>query len=201
MKSVSAGERYGKLVAINQVESNGNGEIQWLCKCDCGNTHVARQYQLLNGKTKSCGCLRHEIGKQRGLSNKAHGLSYTRIYRIWRGMMSRCYNTSSNRYSNYGAKGIEVCSEWHDLTNFYRWAISSGYSDELSLDRKNVNGNYEPSNCKWSTIREQSVNKRNSVWVEFEGKLQPLIDVAAKTHISYSTLYGRLKRGEPLLKS
>lgn len=200
MKSVCIGERYGKLVALERTTSSSKGEIQLICQCDCGNRHVAKQHELLKGHTKSCGCLRSEVGKKRGLQNTKHGLSSDRIYTIWSRMMDRCYNPSNNRYDDYGGRGVQVCDEWHELTRFHQWALSSGYSDNLSIDRKDVDGNYEPDNCKWSSVHEQSVNKRNSIWVNFNGENLPLTDVSIKTGIPYSTLYGRLKRGDQLIK-
>lgn len=112
---------------------------------------------LKSGRIKSCGCQRYIELSER---NKKHGMAGTRIYRIWRGMISRCKYKTATGYENYGARGISVCKEWEDFERFYLWALENGYSDELTIERKNVDGNYEPGNCEWITWEMQESNKR-----------------------------------------
>lgn len=143
-----SGQKFGKLTAISRAENNDHGRTVWLCKCDCGNEKLILQGALRQGLTKSCGCLRHG---QRG----------TRLYNIWAHMKQRCNDPNSNRYRLYGAKGITVCAEWSsDFMAFHDWARENGYDDSLTIDRINVNGNYEPHNCRWIPASEQSKNRR-----------------------------------------
>ena len=148
------GNRYGKLVVIkraeNRVQPNGNVVAQWLCRCDCGNKKVIASAGLRYGKVKSCGCLW-----------KKHGYSGERLYHIWVNMKQRCYNQHSKDYKNYGLLNVRVCDEWlHDYLLFRKWAYSHGYEDDLTIDRINVYGNYEPDNCRWITNAEQQKNRR-----------------------------------------
>ena len=152
------GQKFGRLTVIERADNTKQGQAKWLCQCDCGRKTVVMGKSLRNGNTKSCGCLQKEtIGYKRTI----HGQTNTRFYRIWCGMKSRCYNKKNPHFHLYGGRGIKVCNEWlKDFQTFYDWAIANGYADNLTLDRINVNGNYEPSNCRWITRKEQNNNKR-----------------------------------------
>lgn len=146
------GKRFGKLVVLERVKRSRKTE--WRCKCDCGNETIVQAANLKNGHIRSCGCMISE-------SNTKHGKWNTRIYRIYHSMKQRCNNPNSAHYEYYGGRGIKVCSEWQDdFQTFYDWAMSHGYSDDLSIDRIDVNGNYEPSNCRWATKTTQSFNRK-----------------------------------------
>lgn len=160
------GQRFGKVVALESTKQRKpNGEVIWKCRCDCGNIFFTGTSTLRYGTTKSCGCARLEKLKANP-PKKKHGGSEDRLYRVWRGMIDRCYYPSSNRYRNYGARGIQICQEWrHDYSAFRTWALNNGYEKDAkrgqcTIDRIDVNGNYEPSNCRWVSMEIQSKNKR-----------------------------------------
>lgn len=140
-----------------------------------------------------------KISKLKGNKNaRKHGLSKTRLHKIWHSMYCRCYYKSTNQYKNYGGKGIRVCEEWKHIegfVNFYNWAISNGYKEALTLDRIDNEKDYCPSNCKWSTSKEQSNHKTNNVFHTFNGKTQTAKQWCDEYKISQTTLNDRLKRG------
>ena len=125
--------------------------------------------------------------------HERHGMIHTRIYTTWHNMRCRCDNPNHKSYKNYGGRGITYCAEWHDFPPFMEWALSHGYNDSLTLDRIDTNGNYEPSNCKWSTPKEQCNNRRNNKKFTFNGETLTLSEWADKLHISRHTLWGRIK--------
>ena len=128
-----------------------------------------------------------------------HGLSKTRLHTIWHSMYCRCNYPSTNGYKNYGGRGIKICKEWTDkengFVNFYNWAINNGYSENLTLDRINIDGDYEPSNCKWETPKNQSNNRRNNVFIEFNGKTKTAKQWCDEYGIIQTTFNDRIKRG------
>lgn len=151
------GRRLGKLVSVTRVGSL-RSHPAWLCKCDCGNEVIVVSTALMSGNTKSCGCSRK--AKRGGYR---HGDCNSRLYHIWCGMLQRCYYKNGKDFKNYGGRGITVCEQWKtNYAEFKKWAESNGYADDLSIDRVDVNGNYEPDNCRWATAEEQANNKRNS---------------------------------------
>ena len=138
-------------------------------------------------------------GKQN--PNYHHGEYKTRLYSIWRGMKKRCYHKTHCDYPRYGGRGIVVCNEWlHDYISFREWSLSNGYSDSLTLDRKDVNGNYEPNNCRWVTKQQQNDNRRNSIRLEHSGQCLTLKEWSQLLDIPVVTLRGRYRRGEPVEK-
>lgn len=157
--------KFGRLLVLYRVENvrtkSGRSMVVWHCKCDCGNEVDVRAQNLKDGNTKSCGCLNSDEVIKR---NTTHGLYYTRLHRIWSGMKQRCYYSKCRSYKDYGGRGITICDEWlNDFKTFYDWAISNGYKEGLTIDRKNNDGNYEPQNCRWITNSEQQKNKRNNI--------------------------------------
>ena len=125
--------------------------------------------------------------------HERHGMIHTRLYTTWRNMRVRCDNPKHKSYKDYGGRGITYCAEWHDFPPFMEWAMSHGYNDSLTLDRIDTNGNYEPSNCKWSTQKEQCNNRRNNKKFTLNGETLTLSEWADKMHISRHTLWGRIK--------
>lgn len=138
----------------------------WLCKCECGETKLVRQDHLVGKLVESCGCYQREVAK--GV-NKTHGMSNSRIYRIWKGLRNRCENENLPQYSDWGGRGIKVCDEWKEFIPFYEWAMANGYNDSLSIDRVDNGGNYCPENCRWSTAQEQALNRRSNSFITHNG--------------------------------
>lgn len=151
-----AGQKFGRLTVIEKSHPK-NKKTFWLCECDCGNTTIVSGQDMKNGRIKSCGCIRKERG-----NHFIHGDSHKRLHNIWSLMFQRCYNPKASGYKNYGGRGISICDEWRKYPVFKDWALANGYADDLTIDRIDNDGNYEPSNCKWSTYKEQAQNKRNT---------------------------------------
>lgn len=164
------GETFGRLTVIsradNYVAPNGKTHVKWLCKCVCGNLITIDICGLTSGKIKSCGCLRHEHLKK---GNVKHGGRYDRLYKVYSNMKNRCYNQNSSDYMYYGGRGIRICDEWlTDYSTFKEWAYSHGYDSKAlkgkcTIDRIDVDGNYEPTNCRWVDMKIQNQNKRNTI--------------------------------------
>ena len=183
------GKRYGKLTVISYEMTNG--KAFWKCKCDCGNETLVAGDKLRSGRTKSCGCIQQAHRKE-GF-HKSHGMTDTRLYYEWCNMKSRCNNLKNIMYKNYGGRGIKVCDEWLDFETYMEWALSHGYTDNLTIERVDVNGNYEPSNCKWITNKEQYLNRTDTHLVTAFGKTQTIKEWSEETGIKYDTIHARLK--------
>lgn len=179
------GQRFGKLTVLRRaVPPRGSSEVWWTCRCDCGNIIDVKRRYLRNGDSKSCGCLRTK-----------HGQYKTRLYRIWRHMHDRCDNTNDTRFKDYGGRGITVCREWDDFSSFMQWAMSHGYTDTLTIDRIDTNGNYEPNNCRWITMAEQQSNKRNNHLITSHGQTMTMAQWSRYTNIPVKTIHKRLSDG------
>lgn len=190
------GQHFTRLEVIERIENGKSGCARWRCKCVCGNYVIATTNQLRRGAVKSCGCYSHDLTKQRNKDNARHGVSRTRLYREWSQMKARCYIESHKSFADYGGRGIKVCDEWLVSDNFFSWALSHGYSDELTIDRIDTNGDYEPSNCRFVTPKEQIRNRRNTVTVEYQGQLITLAELSELSGVPYATMHFRYRQGK-----
>ena len=185
------GKRFHKLTVLSQAPATaGNRAKRWNCKCDCGAETISRSDALKNGRAKSCGCHRAELGGKRMVEmNTTHGMCGTPEYRAWQSMRNRCGDTSD---MNYGGRGITVCDRWHDFDAFY--ADMGSRPEGMTLDRIDVNGNYEPSNCRWADREVQANNTRTNVVIEHDGKTKTVAEWAKHYGIPAWKLYQRLSR-------
>lgn len=188
------GQKFGRALVVSKAESK-NGRRYWNCVCDCGNKFKTLAYHLTSGRTKSCGCYRHEREIE---ANTKHGKRSTRIYRIHHTMKGRCYDKNNPKYKNYGARGIYICDEWlgeNGFINFYNWSMANGYKNDLTIERIDVNKNYCPENCTWIPMGEQAKNKTNNIIIEMNGKKQILSEWCKELNLKYSFVHNRIKQG------
>lgn len=179
-------QKFGRLTALYKLHNNHTKYAVWLCVCDCGNLKEVKSDALRTGNTKSCGCLNIDI-------HSRHKLSRSRIYYIWCHIKARCTNKNNKDYQNYGARGITICDSWTtDFLTFHDWTINNGYQDNLTIDRINVDGNYEPENCRWATLKEQCRNKRNNRNITINGETHCLKEWCEILNLNYNTARTRL---------
>lgn len=167
------------------------------CKCYCGKVFVARKYYIESGRTKSCGCYRSVAIGASNTRRATHGYSTHPLYHTWYEMMNRCYKTESINYAGYGGRGISVCKDWHDVSTFIEFITSTlGPRPEgHELDRIDNDGDYCPSNVKWSTIRQQAQNRRSNVYLTVDGVTHCIAEWARITGVSETTLRRRMDKG------
>lgn len=187
------GQRFGKLTVLELAEKDNRGECKWLCKCDCGNTKVVYGYHLRKGHTVSCGCRMRTV-------NVTHHESKTRLYHIWQKMRDRCENPSCLSYKHYGGRGISHCEEWTTYEPFRDWALANGYKDNLTIERIDVNGNYEPSNCTWIPQNEQAKNMRKTIRLTHEGITDSLRGWGIRLGVPHSTIWSAYARGDDIFE-
>lgn len=187
------GQRFGRLVAL-RLERRADGRQFWRCACDCGAERVVNMASLKKGNTRSCGCLNSEMASAR---LKTHGQSRTSpLYQVWHGMRCRCLTQTHYNYENYGGRGIAICDEWSSFEAFEEWSLASGYESGLSIDRIDNDGNYAPSNCRWTTVKEQARNRRSTVLVTYNGLTASVAEHAERhPFLEYHHLQRRLKWG------
>lgn len=188
------GKKFGRLTVQYVSERTGKlGQVYWHCVCDCGGEKDVLGASLRNGSTKSCGCLTREATSKRC---KTHGGSKERLYRTWSHMKARCSTCTDAAYCLYGGRGITVCKEWANSFGAFRdWALANGYSDDLTLDRIDVNGNYCPENCRWTTMKQQADNKQNTVRITYRGETHTRTEWSKITGISPDVIRHRLLLG------
>lgn len=192
------GEVFGRLTVLGKTERMSGRKSYWSCRCECGKQKEVRSDCLTRSvkPVKSCGCIRDEQAVKNIVKNHSHKESKTHLHHLWIRMKQRCTNPKTTRFEDYGGRGIRVCDEWLKYENFRDWAYRSGYKEGLSIERVNVNGNYEPFNCTWIPLLEQANNRRTTVWVEYNGKKQNLKQWSDELNINYGTLNSRYQRGK-----
>ena len=184
------GQSFGRLTVIAEGKTresdNKRKRYYWLCQCSCGSQpKEINQNSLLSGEIISCGCYHSEHNHEYGFK---HGMSHTRIYTIWSGMIQRCCNPNAKNYPRYGGRGVTVCEEWKEFKNFYEWSKISGYSDNLTIERLDNNGNYCPENCTWITKEKQMRNTRRNHYIKYNDEELTLTEWARKFDMNVETL-------------
>jgi hypothetical protein len=181
------GQKFGKLTALYRLNNHKKCKYYgsyWLCVCECGNLTEVYLGSLTRGNSTSCGC-----------SIKKHGKSNNPLYRNWLGMKTRCCNKTDEHYEDYGERGIKVCNEWlHDFQAFYDWSMSNGYKEGLTIDRIDVNGDYEPNNCRWASRKTQARNRRSNRTFTINGETRCLSEWCEILNLNYNTVLTRINK-------
>lgn len=196
------GQKFGRLTiqSYSHVRQTPCGVYKhyYNCICDCGNKCIADRAHLKTGHTQSCGCKQKESVAKKNIetaSLNGDAVRYKRLHGIWYGMIDRCDKSKTLGYHRYGGRGIEVCEEWHNWFKFKEWALNNGYKDNLTIDRIDSNGNYEPSNCRWADRIAQANNMRSNRRIECYGGVQTLAEWCRELGINYDRTRDRLNRG------
>ena len=190
------GDKYGYLTVIKMArERTKNGRIQWECICECGNQVIVPAHKLRGGEVKSCGCHHYDCNHR---SKKAK--NNPRLYNIYCGMKKRCNNPLYPMYPNYGGRGITICDEWDTFDPFCEWALANGFDEfaaksECTIDRIDNSKGYSPDNCRWTSMLEQSNNKRNNRLLTFNGKTQTVAEWSRECGFKSNVITQRLARG------
>lgn len=186
------GKKFGRweVVSFSHKEKCRNGaNYYWNCKCECGKEKVVSAGSLRSGSSTSCGCYNKEIISK----PRKHGMCGSRLYGIWHAMIDRCTRETCNSYRLYGGRGITVCDEWFDSKEFIEWAFNNGYKEDLTLDRVDSNGNYEPSNCRWVDWKTQANNTRRNHFVTIGNETLTVSQWAEKNGLPYKLIYKRTR--------
>ena len=189
--------KYGKLTVTSlNEEKSSNKKAYWNCVCECTGTKVCRSDGLKNGTYTHCGCVKPSYYK--------HGMTNTRLFNIWGGMKDRCCNKKSRDFPKYGGRGIFICNEWlDDFMNFYNWAMANGYADDLTIDRIDNDGIYEPSNCRWVDVKTQQNNTSFNNKITLDGVTKSISEWSEISGVSRPTIRKRYNEGlskEEILK-
>lgn len=185
-------QTFGRLTVLSEAGRTKSGGATWRCKCLCGNEVIVSSDSLRSGKTQSCGCIKQE---QR-LAQKVHGEVHTPIHRLWSGMRNRCNNPGNQKYYRYGGRGIRVCEAWDaDYVTFRNWCVENGYREGLTLERKDVNGDYTPDNCVFASQKVQQNNRTNNHRLSYNGITHTMAEWADILGVPYGLLEHRINRG------
>lgn len=186
-------KRFGKLTVLQLDKDRTKRKSYWICRCDCGNIKSIRGDSLKI--VTSCGCVKKEQDLKNLGVKRNHNMTHHPLFPIWDAVMNRCYNQNNRSYADYGGRGIKVCDDWHLVENFCKWGYENGFEKGLTIERIDVNGNYEPSNCKWIPSNEQAWNTRKTVYVDINGEMIPLARTARKLGLEPCLVWHRWKRG------
>jgi hypothetical protein len=195
---ILTGSKFNRLTFISKQPTNRNNHAIGIFKCDCGNTCELRLTRVVNGVTKSCGCLKKESAKTMGKSNITHGMKKTSEYRIWAGIKSRCYNPKTSQYKNYGAIGRVMSEEWKNSFVAFLRDMGKRPSNKHSVERIDNSKGYSKENCRWATSKEQTRNTNYNVNLEYNGKTKTIVDWSIDLKINQSTIRERLKSGKSI---
>lgn len=206
MKDISkvhdlTGQRFGRLTVLGIHDTNTRKTF-WVCQCDCGGIKIARSDLLLRGSIRSCGCMKKEQDKKNLINpsmiksaEAGFKRGNTRLYVIWQQMRNRCNDRHNARYDRYGGRGIKVCDEWdNDYLTFHNWAIENGYSENLTIDRIDNDGNYCPENCRWATRTEQARNKSTNIKITIGNATKTMIEWCEIFNVDYKNAVSRYHR-------
>lgn len=188
------GKQFGQWSVIERAENNKYGNSQWVCQCNCDakTIQVILGYRLRNQSSVRCQLCANKLNSE---YHTKHGGKGTRLYSIWKGIKSRCNNPNNQAYEYYGAKGVRVCDEWKEsFETFKNWSVQNGYSDNLTIDRIDTNGNYEPSNCRWVSMEDQNKNKTSNVILTYNNESHTLSEWSQITGIHRKTIKSRIDR-------
>lgn len=186
-------QKFTRLTACKPVGSVKGEGVLWECKCDCGAAVRTPAKRLLNGNTKSCGCLSRDSIKERNRKSALHGMTNTPTFISWDNMKQRCENPNHKSYANYGGVGVTVCERWHEFLAFL--ADMGERPAGTTLDRIDNNKGYQPGNCRWITPLEQGNNRRNNIKLTLHGVTDTLGNWSRKTGIGQKTIMYRMKNG------
>lgn len=186
------GQKFGKLLVVKSCGKGKDNHYYSEVVCDCGAKYMVSDSELICGRRKSC----------KKCSSEMHGKTNTRLFHIWQSMKQRCNDKNHQHYDCYGGRGISICEEWEsDFESFYNWSLEHGYMSNLSIDRIDNDGNYEPGNCRWVDQKTQANNKRNNKKYSYKGCEYSIAELSEMSGIKYTTLYNRLESGWELEKA
>lgn len=190
------GRRFGRLVVRGLAPpEGGGGRRKWLCRCDCGGLKPVYPSRLVSGRVRSCGCLLAATGRRPAYQNARHGMTDRPLYQVWRQMIARCHSLRHKQFADYGGRGITVCARWRESFEMFAKDMGPRPSPRHSVDRIDNNRGYELGNARWATQREQSLNTRANVFLEFQGERRTQTEWAEITGIGLMTIRRRLERG------
>ena len=186
------GRQFGDWKVVRYAGTTKNGQAKWMCECKCGTKRAVIGSNLRNRSSRNCGCIRAEKLKNK---EETHKMSKSRLYNIWKEILQRTTNEKNKNYRYYGGRGIGICNEWREnFETFAKWSNENGYSPNMTIERRDNSKGYQPDNCYWATMKEQSRNKRSNHWLTYRGKTKTITDWAEDIGMKKTTLTNRINR-------